>query len=158
MRFNLVFCLALSLCTARISLAQASKEGTASLSGVVEGTDGPAMVYLVLQDANPTSYYDGYKSAAEKNGRFSFAYIWPGTYRIRVEAAEFMPPPLEAEGMEITLRADEKRRHHSSDGAAADRLRARDGERDFTRQADMGVGLPLRSENGRVFPDFLTRD
>jgi len=109
MRFNLVFCLALSLCTARISLAQASKEGTASLSGVVEGTDGPAMVYLVLQEANPTSYYDGYQSAAEKNGRFSFAYIRPGTYRIRVEAAEFMPPPLEAEGTEITLRADEKR-------------------------------------------------
>jgi hypothetical protein len=109
MRFNLAFCLVMSLFTAIISLAEAPNEGTAELSGAVEGTNGPAFVYLVLQDAKPTSHYDGYQAAAEKDGRFSFAYVRPGTYRIRAEAAGFMSAPPQIEGMEITLRTGEKR-------------------------------------------------
>lgn len=108
-RLSVVLCVAMSLCQARISIAQTSQAGTASLWGAVKGLDGPAVVYLVSQNADPTSYYDGYQAASDKNGNFSFAYIKPGTYRIRAEAAGFLSLPSEGEGAEITLRAGEKR-------------------------------------------------
>ena len=65
-RLNFVFWLALSLCSVQISLAQTLQEGTSSVSGKVQGAEGPAVVYLVAQHADPTGYYDGLPGRCRK--------------------------------------------------------------------------------------------
>ncbi|MGA2965988.1 MAG: carboxypeptidase-like regulatory domain-containing protein [Terriglobales bacterium] len=91
--------------------AQLATEGTASVAGLVKGAEGPVAVYLQSGDEDPTRYYDGYQAQTDKDGRFTFTEIAPGTYRLRAEAMGFMNSGRDGdEGIKITLRPHDKRK------------------------------------------------
>jgi len=92
------------------AIAQSKNDGTAMLSGTVIGGNTAISVYLQSTDENPTRYYDGYKSTADKNGSFLFIEIKPGTYRIRAEASGFISTESESGSATlIKLQANETR-------------------------------------------------
>jgi hypothetical protein len=87
-----------------------ASEGSAAVAGVVKGVDVPAVVYLQSVSEDPTRYYEGYRVSAQKDGRFSFEYVKPGTYRLRAEASGYMVSPDTDAEMKITLHARERRK------------------------------------------------
>ena len=92
--------------------AQPRTAGSAAVEGVVKGAKGAVVtVRLLPVDANPVRYYDGYEVSARENGRFYFADIKPGTYRITAKADGYMLAPSSKEtGAVLTLHAHQKRR------------------------------------------------
>jgi len=102
--------LVLGLLLSGIALAGAQTSGTSTVAGVVVGVDISADVFLQPVDDNPTRYFDGYKVKTEKDGRFVFAAIKPGNYRVRAEASGFMQAKTGNDTtITITLRANETR-------------------------------------------------
>jgi hypothetical protein len=92
------------------ALAASQTNRTGTIAGVVVGVDASATIFLQPVDYNPTSYYDGYKATTESDGRFIFAEIKPGTYRIKAELSGFMPAGSEDDAKSvITLHSGEKR-------------------------------------------------
>jgi hypothetical protein len=93
------------------ALTQATAGGPAAISGTVKGAEGAVTVYLQSFDENPTRYYDGYQAQTDKDGKFSFTEIAPGTYRLRAEAMGYMNGgPDGDKGIEISLRPHDKRK------------------------------------------------
>ena len=86
MRRLLFLCLLSGLFFGHFAIPQALSEATASMTGIVTGAEAPIVVFLQSDDKNPTRYYDGYQAAADKDGRFSFAEIKPGTYYLWAQA------------------------------------------------------------------------
>ncbi|MGO8789971.1 MAG: collagen binding domain-containing protein [Terriglobia bacterium] len=112
MRLQLVRWLTMVFLMYGVAVAQTKKDGTASIAGVVRGTEGVSVVlHLQPVNDNPARYYDGYEVTAEKDGRFYFAEIKPGTYRLTAEASGFMcATPVRGADAPITLHANEKRK------------------------------------------------
>jgi protocatechuate 3,4-dioxygenase beta subunit len=80
------------------------------VTGVVAGAEAPIVVFLQSDDENPTRYYDGYQTATDKNGIFSFEGITPGNYHLWAQAPGFMPAgSADDGGIKITLQRDEHR-------------------------------------------------
>jgi hypothetical protein len=113
MRFWVMCGLLASLVFVLPASMHSASAATAAISGTVKGTDTktPVTIYLQSGDENPTRYYDGYQTQTDKDGKFSFAEIAPGTYRLRAETMGFMNAgPDGDKGIEITLRPHDKRK------------------------------------------------
>jgi len=108
MRRLLFVCLLSGLFFGRFAMPQALSEATASVTGVVTGAEAAIVVFLQSDDKNPTRYYDGYQAAADKDGRFSFAEIKPGTYYLWAQAPGVMSAGSGENGeIKITLQPEE---------------------------------------------------